>query len=54
LPEEVHSLRKIAREDEVIVTHSTSRDHAWIDDSDLDEEIRTEASREIVELWDAA
>ena len=54
LPEEVHPLRQIAGKGEVIVAHTASGDHAWIDDSDLDEQVRPEAAREIVELWDTA
>ena len=54
LPEEVHPLRKITREGEAIVANSVGRDHSWIDDSDLDEQVRPDAAREIVDLWNAA
>ena len=54
LPEEVHPLRKITREDEVIVAHSISGDHPWVNDSNLYEQVRAEAAREIVDLWNAA
>jgi hypothetical protein len=54
LPEEVHPLRQITGKGEVIVAHTASGDHTWIDDSDLNEQVSTEAAREIIDLWDAA